>query len=102
MGYNSGDRTSVVDASFVKLRELRLGWAVPQTLLSGLSGYRMNVALVGRNLWMHANAPNIDPETAFSAGNQQGSSWANFRRRAAWASRSASPPERIDAYQHFI
>jgi TonB-linked SusC/RagA family outer membrane protein len=72
MGYNSGDRTSVVDASFVKLRELRLGWAVPQSLLSGISGYRMNVALIGRNLWMHANAPNIDPETAFSAGNQQG------------------------------
>ncbi len=32
----------------------------------------MNVALIGRNLWMHANAPHIDPETAFSAGNQQG------------------------------
>ena len=72
LGYNAGDATSVVDASFVKLRELRLGWAVPQALLRGLSGYRMNVALVGRNLWMHANAPHIDPETAFSAGNQQG------------------------------
>jgi TonB-linked SusC/RagA family outer membrane protein len=72
LGYNSCDRTSVVDASYVKLRELRLGWAIPQSLLRGLSSYRMNVALVGRNLWMHANAPNIDPETAFSAGNQQG------------------------------
>jgi outer membrane receptor protein involved in Fe transport len=72
LGYNSGDRTSVVDASYVKLRELRLGWAVPQALLSNFGGYRMNVALVGRNLATHANAPNIDPETAFSAGNQQG------------------------------
>jgi TonB-linked SusC/RagA family outer membrane protein len=72
LGYNSGDRSSVVDASYVKLRELRLGWAVPEALLRGFNGYRMNVALVGRNLWMHANAPNIDPETAFSAGNQQG------------------------------
>jgi hypothetical protein len=72
MGYNAGDRDNIVDASFVKLRELRLGWAIPQSLLSGLSGYRMNVALIGRNLWMHANAPHIDPETAFSAGNQQG------------------------------
>ena len=72
MGYNSGDRDNIVDASFVKLREMRLGWAIPQSLLSGLSGYRMNVALIGRNLWMHANAPHIDPETAFSAGNQQG------------------------------
>jgi TonB-linked SusC/RagA family outer membrane protein len=72
LGYNSGDRTSVVDASYVKLREVRLGWAVPQTLLSNFGGYRMNIALIGRNLAMHANAPNIDPETAFSAGNQQG------------------------------
>ena len=72
IGYNSGDVSNVVDASWVKLRELRLGWAVPQALLGNLTGYRMNVALVGRNLWLHANAPHIDPETAFSAGNLQG------------------------------
>jgi len=72
VGYNSGDEGNIVDASYVKLRELRFGWAVPPTLLRGLNGYRLNVALVGRNLWTHANAPNIDPETAFSAGNQQG------------------------------
>jgi TonB-linked SusC/RagA family outer membrane protein len=73
IGYNAGDRSSIVDASYVKLRELRLGWAVPQSLTRALSGYRMNVALVGRNLAiLHNNAPNIDPETAFSSGNQQG------------------------------
>ena len=55
----------------MKLREVRIGWAVPQSLF-GLSAYRLNVALVGRNLLTHSNAPNIDPETAFSAGNQQG------------------------------
>ena len=72
IGYNSGDISNVVDASFVKLRELRIGWAVPQSLTRALSGYRMNVALVGRNLWTHSNAEHIDPETAFSAGNLQG------------------------------
>jgi hypothetical protein len=72
IGYNGGDRSSIVNAGYVKLRELRLGWAVPEALLKSFNGYRMNVALVGRNLWMHAEAPNIDPETAFSAGNQQG------------------------------
>jgi hypothetical protein len=71
IGYNAGDRSSIVDASYVKLRELRLGWAVPQSLFR-LSSYRLKVALVGRNLLTHSNAPNIDPETAFSAGNQQG------------------------------
>ena len=62
----------VYDAGFVKFRELRLGWAVPEALTQRASGYHFNVALVGRNLWMHSNAPNIDPETAFSAGNLQG------------------------------
>ncbi|HEV7991345.1 MAG TPA: SusC/RagA family TonB-linked outer membrane protein [Gemmatimonadaceae bacterium] len=71
-GYNSGDEGNIYDASFVKLRELRIGWAVPQSLLRGMSAYRLNVALVGRNLLTHSNAENIDPETAFSAGNQQG------------------------------
>jgi outer membrane receptor protein involved in Fe transport len=71
MGYNSGDEDNILDASFVKLRELRIGWAVPQSLL-GRSTYRLNVALVGRNLLTHSNSPNIDPETAFTAGNQQG------------------------------
>jgi len=71
MGYNSGDEDNILDASFVKLREVRIGWAVPQSLL-GRSSYRLNVALVGRNLLTHSNSPNIDPETAFAAGNQQG------------------------------
>ena len=71
MGYNSGDEDNILDASFVKLREVRLGWAVPQSLL-GRSTYRLNVAVVGRNLLTHSNSPNIDPETAFAAGNQQG------------------------------
>jgi hypothetical protein len=66
------DEHFVYDAGFVKLRELRLGWAVPQSLTRAVSGYRFNIALVGRNLWTHSNAPNIDPETAFTAGNQQG------------------------------
>jgi TonB-linked SusC/RagA family outer membrane protein len=71
MGYNSGDEDNILDASFVKLRELRIGWAVPQSLL-GRTTYRLNVALVGRNLLTQSNSPNIDPETAFAAGNQQG------------------------------
>src|SRR5437764_12766453 len=38
VGYNSGDEGNIVDASYVKLRELRFGWAVPPTLLRGLNG----------------------------------------------------------------
>ena len=60
------------DASFIKLRELRVGYDVPRNLTSrwGFGGLR--VALVGRNLWLDSDAPHIDPETAFNAGNVQG------------------------------
>ena len=60
------------DASFIKLRELRIGYDVPRDLTSrwGVGGLR--VALVGRNLWLDTDVPHIDPETAFNAGNVQG------------------------------
>ena len=74
----------VYDATYVKLRELRLGWNVPPTLTRGLSGYRMNVALVGRNLLTHSNAPNIDPETAFTATNLQGIEFGQLPPTRSW------------------
>jgi hypothetical protein len=60
------------DASFIKLRELRLGYNVPRSLTGrwGVSGLR--VALVGRDLWLKTDVPHIDPETAFNSGNVQG------------------------------
>lgn len=62
----------VYDASFIKLRELRVGYTVPSSL-AGRFGLRdAKVALVGRNLWLKSDAPHIDPETAFNASNVQG------------------------------
>ncbi len=60
------------DATFVKLREVRLGYAVPARLTGrvGVSGLQM--ALIGRNLALWTDVPNVDPETAFDAGNVQG------------------------------
>ncbi|HEV2146456.1 MAG TPA: SusC/RagA family TonB-linked outer membrane protein [Longimicrobiaceae bacterium] len=62
----------ILDASFTKLREVRLGYNIPSnfTRRVGVSG--MNLAVVGRNLWLKTDAPHIDPETAFDASNAQG------------------------------
>ena len=62
----------VFDGSFVKLREVTLGYDVPGrfTRRLGLSG--MNLSLVGRNLKLWTDVPHIDPETAFDASNAQG------------------------------
>jgi hypothetical protein len=66
----------VYDGSFVKLRELRLGYDLPQSLLGRVRMRSANVSLVGRNLLLRSKVPNIDPETALSTGNAQGLEFA--------------------------
>jgi TonB-linked SusC/RagA family outer membrane protein len=68
----------IVDASFLKLREVRLGYRVPQSLLNRLGFSSMNVAVVGKNLLLRSKAPHIDPETAFNATNVQGIEFGQF------------------------
>jgi hypothetical protein len=63
----------VYDASFVKLRELRLSYNLPTSWANRLMGARAaTIALTGRNLYMWKNVPNIDPEFAYSSRNDQG------------------------------
>jgi len=62
----------VYDASFVKLREVRLGYTVPERLTRRLGVSGLDVALIGRNLMLWTDVPHVDPETAFNAGNVQG------------------------------
>jgi TonB-linked SusC/RagA family outer membrane protein len=62
----------VYDATFVKLREVRLGYEVPTSFSRRMGVRGLSVALVGRNLALWTDAPNIDPETSFNASNVQG------------------------------
>lgn len=63
----------VHDASFVKLRELKLGYNFPSKLISNSPFTSASIAFVGRNLWIiHKNAPYTDPESGIGAGNRQG------------------------------
>ncbi|HET9683805.1 MAG TPA: TonB-dependent receptor, partial [Gemmatimonadaceae bacterium] len=55
----------VYDASFVKLREARATVDVPLHSI-GLHAQRMRLSLIGRNLALWTNVPNIDPETVLS------------------------------------
>jgi TonB-linked SusC/RagA family outer membrane protein len=63
---------SIVDASYVKLREVRLAYTLPQNLVGRLGFSGGTIALTGRNLALWSKAENIDPETAFDASNVQG------------------------------
>jgi TonB-linked SusC/RagA family outer membrane protein len=71
-GWYSIHEQHVVDGSFVKLRELTLGYTLPGTMTRRIGVQGVNVALTGRNLWMWSRARHIDPETAFDASNAQG------------------------------
>ncbi|GAA4320866.1 SusC/RagA family TonB-linked outer membrane protein [Compostibacter hankyongensis] len=67
------DEAFIYNASFVKLREVRLGYELPAAFIHSLGLQSAAVSLVGRNLWIISkHVPNIDPETAFNTGNGQG------------------------------
>ncbi len=70
--YNQGlygtHEAHIFDGSFVKLREVVVGFNLPQSLVSRTFLSGANLSLVGRNLLLlHSNIPHIDPETAFGA-----------------------------------
>ena len=70
---NNFDEAWVYSSSFIKLRELKIGYELPAVWLHRIGLVGANVSLVGRNLWIiHKNVPNVDPETAFNTGNGQG------------------------------
>ena len=64
----------IFDASYVKLREVRLGFAFPQKWFGRTPFRSVNFALVGRNVaLLYKNLPHIDPETSYYGdGNVQG------------------------------
>lgn len=63
----------VYSATYVKLREIKLGYSIPAKWVRKIKLVSATVSLVGRNLWIiHKDVPNIDPENAFTNGNAQG------------------------------
>ncbi len=61
------------DASFIKLREISLGYDIPQSVIQNTLLANASVSLFARNVAiLHKNTPNIDPETAVTNGNIQG------------------------------
>jgi hypothetical protein len=66
------------DASYIKLREVRLGFALPTSLMSRFGFSGGDLSLIGRNLFLWSKIKNIDPETAFDASNVQGIEFGQF------------------------
>jgi TonB-linked SusC/RagA family outer membrane protein len=56
------------DASFVKLRELQMGYNIPDKVWGKLPFRGVHVSLVGRNLLLWDRVPHVDPENMSYAG----------------------------------
>ncbi len=65
--------SAIFDASYVKLREVSLGYNIPAAFLKRIKIQSAKVSVVGRNVWMiFKNTPHIDPEIDAKGGNGQG------------------------------
>ncbi|HUQ67435.1 MAG TPA: SusC/RagA family TonB-linked outer membrane protein [Flavitalea sp.] len=79
---NLGDRAAekfVYDASFIKLRQITLGYNLSKKILSRTPIQNLMVSFVARNLAiLKKNTPNIDPESSYTSSNSQGLDYFGF------------------------
>ena len=68
--YNRGnEEVGMFDASFLKLREVKLGYSFPASLWGGLPLQAVTLSVVGRNLALWTENPHFDPEIlSFNGG----------------------------------
>lgn len=60
---------NVLDGSFIKLRQVTLGYAIPKATIANTPFNSITVSLVARNLWtIMKRSDNIDPESNFAPG----------------------------------
>lgn len=61
--FNRGNEAvGTYDASFLKLREARIGYNLPSSIVNKLGAERISLSLIGRNLLLFTENPHFDPE----------------------------------------
>lgn len=67
-------RATVIDKSYIKLREVIVSYALPAKLLEGTSIQKLSLSLIGRNLFLWTPKSNqyIDPESSTFGTDLQG------------------------------
>ncbi len=62
-GFGGLTEDSIFDTSWIRLREVSIGYDVPSKITDGLPFENLSLTLTGRNLWLSTDFPGIDPET---------------------------------------
>lgn len=69
---NNNEESAIFDASYVKLREVRVGYSLPKKWLDNTFIDNIKLSVVARNLAiLYKKTPHIDPETGFSSNNNE-------------------------------
>lgn len=63
----------VYNDNFIKLRQARLSYRLPQSVIAKTPLHSVTISIIGRNLaYIYSSVPNVDPESALNSGNGQG------------------------------
>lgn len=69
----------IYDASFIKLRQVSLGYSIPRTLLANTPFNSIRLSFVARNLAiLFSKLENVDPESTANNSNAQGWDYFSF------------------------
>ncbi|WP_281232738.1 SusC/RagA family TonB-linked outer membrane protein [Flavobacterium gelatinilyticum] len=75
----------IYDASYVKLREVSLGYNIPSSVFSGAKISSIYVSAFARNLLtFNKDLPNVDPESMYTSGNGQGFEYGSLPFRQSY------------------
>lgn len=75
----------IYDASYIKLREVSLGYTIPKNVFSGAKINSIYVSAFARNvLTFNKDLPNIDPESMYTSGNGQGFEYGSLPFRQSY------------------
>ncbi|MEO8534089.1 MAG: SusC/RagA family TonB-linked outer membrane protein [Flavobacterium sp.] len=81
--FNNTPAPFIYDASYVKLREVSLGYTIPKSVFNGAKINSIYISVFARNLLtFNKDLPNVDPESMYTSGNGQGFEYGSlpFRR----------------------
>lgn len=82
------DEAHVHETSYVRFRELSLGYSLPSSLLQRTFLEGVDISLIGRNLFLWTDYPNFDPETSTTgAVNGQGLEYVAHPQIASFGGR---------------
>lgn len=83
--FNNTPAPFIYDASYVKLREISLGYTIPKSVFEGAKINSIYISAFARNLLtFNKDLPNVDPESMYTSGNGQGFEYGSLPFRQSY------------------